>query len=893
MTDINKSYILGSSDECDIVLRTQNVALKHMEITPMGNNAYKVRSLNHKSGLYYKSKAVDEATVHIGDVLQIGRQPVSVQWIAARIYQSTLNSKPKTQGETEIIDTKIIGRESPADILLNHPSVSRQHAEVLFSGGGILLRDLNSNNGTFVNGRRITDWTEVTDRDQIRFGGRRISPSVLDRWLLDHNDDENFFHQVVSYNLPQKGEILIGRAADADIVIDDSTVSSHHARLLIANGKMTVIDLGSSNGTFVNGTAVRKATLTTASQLQVGQVIIEFGEDGLKANQLLDVKLDAVDINLKVKNKQGSDFIQLVNNVSISIAPSEMVALMGPSGAGKTSLLDVLSGKRRPTSGLVLINNIPLHDNISETRHLIGFVPQDDVMHRDLTVFEVLYHAAKLKLPKHTTNQNIIEKVDRLITQMGLAHIRNQTIGDEKTRGISGGQRKRVNIAIELITSPRLLFLDEPTSGLDAQSTLELLQILRGLADEGQTIIMTIHQPRKEAFLLLDNLILLANGGRLAYYGPIADIDDYFANVTKIRREPNSNPADYVLDILELSSLEAEEWQNLYTQNILFEDFLQPRIQNLQPVETTYQSVRPSFFSQYPVLLSTYMKRKLRDRSTLFIQLAQAPVIGILLAELFAQEGLALASMNMSPELLLLFDRIPGLQANVQLQNGMHPTIFLLVASVFWLGCSNVARELVADRSIYIRERRALLRTSAYLTSIFTYQFFLSFIQVLQIWILVFFIVQPSLSFIQGLASLLLISCCGVGIGLAISATAKNEVSALSAIPLLLIPQLMLGGYIKLYGSLQMHPIFSWLTDFMPIRWGFQLLLSTEYSLIIQNFQENNKDMGMFKTVDSVIGFSTDWIEPAIFLSCILGCSFLWSYILLRKDDIKNFIQPS
>ena len=162
---------------------------------------------------------MEEATVQIGDVLQIGRQPVSVQWLAARIYQSTLSDKPKMQGETEIIDTKIIGREPPADILLNHPSVSRQHAEVLFSGGGIMLRDLNSNNGTFVNGHRISDWTEVTDRDQIRFGGKRISPTVLDRWLLDNNDDDNFFHQVVSYDLPQKGEILIGRASDCDIIM--------------------------------------------------------------------------------------------------------------------------------------------------------------------------------------------------------------------------------------------------------------------------------------------------------------------------------------------------------------------------------------------------------------------------------------------------------------------------------------------------------------------------------------------------------------------------------------------------------------------------------------------------------------------------------------------------
>ena len=287
-----------------------------------------------------------------------------------------------------------------------------------------------------------------------------------------------------------------------------------------------------------SGTTTTGFPLPNASFMYVAGNL--FGQDGVAGNRYLDVRLDAVMVKLDVKDINSSDRITLVNNVSISVGAGEMVALMGPSGAGKTSLLDVLSGKRRPSEGQVLINNIPLHDHIAETKHLIGFVPQDDVMHRDLTVFEVLHHAAKLKLPSDMDHDALVEKVDRLITQMGLAHIRDQIIGDEKTRGISGGQRKRVNIAIELITSPRLLFLDEPTSGLDAQSTLELLQILRGLADEGQTIIMTIHQPRKEAFLLLDNLILLANGGRLAFFGPVTEIDEYFYRVTKIQRDDRS-----------------------------------------------------------------------------------------------------------------------------------------------------------------------------------------------------------------------------------------------------------------------------------------------------------------------------------------------------------------
>ena len=334
-----------------------------------------------------------------------------------------------------------------------------------------------------------------------------------------------------------------------------------------------------------------------------------------------EIRIDA--FNLVRELPSGK---RLLDDVSLSIYPGEMVALMGPSGAGKTTLLELLTGQREATKGAVLLNGRDLLKSWGEFRHTIGYVPQDDIMHRDLTVYEALFHAAKLRLPRDLPTEAVEAHVEKLMNRMGLLPLKDSIIGSEKVRGISGGQRKRVNIAMELITEPSLLFLDEPTSGLDASSTLEVLQLLRKLADSGKTIILTIHQPRIEAYGLMDNLILLAKGGHLAYFGPAkGQAVHYFEERVAAKKPTEKNPADFIMDVLE--SKPELIGRALISNQVPMSDLFRIAWGKSKKTRNMLPPKGRSLLSQFYVLLTRYSRRKLRDRTALTIQLLQAPVI--------------------------------------------------------------------------------------------------------------------------------------------------------------------------------------------------------------------------------------------------------------------------
>ena len=393
------------------------------------------------------------------------------------------------------------------------------------------------------------DWTPCTPNDALQLGNYLVPKNMLYDWWDRLTSVSGFVTRNVAddFSFPSSGTVTIGRNPQSSIIIEDPTVSWDHAKIEIKDNQMEVFDLGSSNGVFIDDQRLSQGQFTKNNRLRVGAVTINLQDPTVMSGEVprAEVRLDALDLTRILPNG-----IKILDEVKLSIYPGEMVALMGPSGAGKTTLLETLTGQRKATSGQVLVNGKDLNGHWEEFKHHIGYVPQEDVMHRDLTVYEVIYHTAKLRLPSDFPESAIVETVERIITRIGLAHIQHSIIGGETVRGISGGQRKRVNIALELLTEPTLLFLDEPTSGLDSSSTLEVLQILRSLADNGKTIIMTIHQPRLEVIKLLNNMILLAKGGKLAYYGP-ADASHYFTKQTGWEKPDEMNPADFVMDLLE------------------------------------------------------------------------------------------------------------------------------------------------------------------------------------------------------------------------------------------------------------------------------------------------------------------------------------------------------
>jgi len=240
----------------------------------------------------------------------------------------------------------------------------------------------------------------------------------------------------------------------------------------------------------------------------------------------------------------------ILEGVSGKFKSGRLTAIMGPSGCGKTSMLSVLSGRANygHTSGHVYINGE--RSNISKYKKVVGFVPQEDVMIRILTVEEIMEYSAVTRVSSDISNEELKCHVEEVVQLLNLDRIRDSIIGDEDVRGISGGQRKRVNIAMEWVASPGMLFLDEPTSGLDSTSSIEVCQVLRNLAhNAGLTIVAVIHQPRYEIFRMFDDIALLGVGGRPVYLGPTDQVENYFKNLNYYC-PPNINPADYYLDVI-------------------------------------------------------------------------------------------------------------------------------------------------------------------------------------------------------------------------------------------------------------------------------------------------------------------------------------------------------
>jgi ABC transport system ATP-binding/permease protein len=818
---IISTLLVGSDHVCDIVIDHPSVSPYHINVSEMSDGRYLIEDLGSDEGTFVHGYLETRAMLDLEDVIQLGRRPVEILYFAS-FFGADVLLDTEDASTAELMTELKIGSDPNSNIHLDLPVISPSHATITLDNDGIRITDLHSDFGTFVNGTRIYGDTILRLHDRLMLGGYPIPRQVLRQWWLmlvsaEQKETKAKLHSAI----PLNGSLLIGRSPDCEITVDHPTVSWNHAKLIVRDGIQEIVDLGSANGTFVDERLVRRCFLRPKGKLRLGAAQVPLSQSHLSKGKISqEIRISADGVKRELKNG-----LVILDTLSLSILPGEMVALMGPSGAGKTTLLEILSGKTIPQEGRVLLNEKDIFSAWEEFRHSIGYVPQDDILHRDLTVFEVLFHAARLRLPADVPKVELTRQIDSLLTRMGLAHIRESIIGDEHNRGISGGQRKRVNIAIELLTEPSLLFLDEPTSGLDAKSTLEVMSILRQLASNGKTIIMTIHQPRLEAFEMLDNLILMSKGGKLAYYGPASNAVSFTAEHSGRTPREDGNPADFVIDTLENPKVTSDEWKNHYIQSEYYKSFVESRLADQKQIthELTYFA-RP-FFSQFINLFNRYSKRKLRDHNSLLIQLAQAPVIGLLLGFLFTNSGGEFRGLEIPAAL----EKIPVLIDLLQLQNGIHPTLFLISAASFWLGCSNVARELVSGRAIFLREKRAGLRSSAYLMAIFTYQVLLCMIQTLLISGFVAFYVDLSAPFFNVWGLLILTGASGISIGLLISSFSKTEIAAISFIPIILIPQLMLAGYIKLYGLLQEVPWQNHLADLMPIRWSFEALTIMEY----------------------------------------------------------------
>ncbi|MFM9058302.1 MAG: FHA domain-containing protein [Planctomycetaceae bacterium] len=698
-----------------------------------------------------------------------------------------------------------IGAAPSADIRVASPYVSSWHCRLTHDGRDWLLEDLGSTNGTFVNGARITRPTVVSPSDRVTLGANEPLPwpprapgTTGDR----------------SVRLPPAGRtFVIGRAASCDVVLDRPMVSARHAALEHHGGEWLVRDLGSTNGTFVAG---RKITAPTGVQagdsISLGSCQILLVADTPAPSGAPPATPPAIDVQAVAVELGGRS---LLHDVSMPVPAGSLVGIMGPSGAGKSTLLAALVGSQRPTAGRVLVAGADLHARFDEFRGRIGFVPQDDILHADLTVRQALWYSARLRLPRDYSAAEIRSRVATVMADLGLTGLEDARIGSADRRGVSGGQRKRVNVALELITDPPILVLDEPTSGLSSTEALALVRLLAGLAAGGKTVVLTIHQPGIEILKLLDGLAVVARdestgqAGTLAWYGPAwPDAAAFF--------EPDSGAADPDAVLRGLARRRVADWQRDWRASPAHEAWVAGRATppgTPAPVAAGRTMAPGEPVRQWGVLVRRLLAVTAADAWATTVLLAQAPIIALLVVLVFGPQA----------------RRPVEAAAWVPLSKTLATVAFVLAISAIWFGCSNAAREIVAEYPIYRRERMVGLSRAAYVASKVVVLAGVCAVQCAVLLAIVRTGCALAVPWNAAFVPLFLAANVAVAIGLCMSATVRSAETAAVLLPLVILPMVILGGI--LLALPEMPAAVAMLADAVPSRWAFERLLAAEAAI--------------------------------------------------------------
>lgn len=478
----------------------------------------------------------------------------------------------------------------------------------------------------------------------------------------------------------------IGRALENELVVSDLQVSRLHAEFTATpDGRFEIRDLGSHNGTYVNGQPIAKSgTVLLGPNDIVGVGHSTFRLVGDRLEEFVDtgeVSFSARHLTVTVDGGK-----QILKDVSFGVPEKSLVAVIGPSGSGKSTLLKALTGYRPADQGDVLYDNRNLYKQFAELRQRIGLVPQDDILHKELTVKKALKYAAKLRFPGDTAEAEREARIGEVLGELKL-----DIHKDKKITSLSGGQRKRVSVALELLTKPSLIFLDEPTSGLDPGMDRDVMQLLRGLADDGRTVLVVTHSVAELASC--DKLLVMAPGGSVAYFGPPEEALNFFGYSTWADVfSAFENYRDYDW---------AGRWRGSQHYQMYAADIDAVAAQSV--AMPTAQQMRPpkpqSWGSQLWTLIRRYVSVIASDKGFMGLMLVLPAVLGVVSLVIPAEFGLGLPD--------------PPSQFN-----GKAGTIMLIIAvGMCFSGAANSVRELIKERVIYERERATGLSRSAYLMS--------------------------------------------------------------------------------------------------------------------------------------------------------------------------------
>lgn len=741
--------------------------------------------------------------------------------------------------------TYTIGRAADCALILDNPRVSRVHLQLSWDGHRWIADDPGSSNGTWLGSQPQTNLAIENDVVLVLGGDRgaeiHLSPKAdagsmnavapepastgrhgvppiyvepegrgVRAQPADNQPVGGYrfseLSQVIDSNLfvetqalaPAGSTISVGRGPTNTVSLtDDLLVSRRHAELQLDGADSgTLRDIGSSNGTYVDGERITTATITSDSVITVGNTnlvlrngqLVEFRDSGLLSFGLRDLTVTA------------NDGQPILDAVSVDIPARSLVGVLGPSGAGKSTLVKAIVGAVPVRSGKVLYGGVDLVSQLTATRRSIGYVPQDDILHGQLTVTQTLTYAARLRLASDATADEIEALLERVLAELSLTGHEHKRVDQ-----LSGGQRKRVSTAMELLTSPPLLVLDEPSSGLDPGNEMTLMELLASLAnqdntdpnsndpdhdDTGRRVLVVTHSV--QSLQQCDYLLVLAPGGHLAFFGRPADLCEYFE-------------VDQAAEVFQRLENEPIDWTAKFESSSHSQGLVHVEPALAKTVELPKAPPALKWTTQFRLLVSRYARIVFGDRANALLLAAQAPVIGLMLALISSDAFSPPEGQAPSRVLLLLLG---------------------LTLSITYLGASNSVREVVKERAIFQRERALGLSASAYIVSKLA---ILGLITVGQA-LLLFFIgtstagqpfadalVLPGGARTEVMAFIVLTGLAAVALGLLVSALVDSADKAMTLLPVALLGMYLLSGGPT---NLEDTPGLREVSQINSVRWG-------------------------------------------------------------------------
>ncbi|MET9296348.1 FHA domain-containing protein [Streptomyces sp. NPDC003077] len=670
--DSSRTYTLGRDPQGDMVLDDARVSWRHAMVR-WGGRSWVIEDLGSTNGTYVQGQRVHQmeigpgSTVHLGNATDGPRLHLSTS-APADLYDAQTTMTPRQEAPGPGWAAPPAGqRPRPAAY---EPTPPRRLP------GQQQVPAHDSQQAPYIpQQQRVPQERPAQERP----GGPAAGDGALPPVYGDRSPTT--FHRL------DLGRVMrIGRALENDLVVSDLQVSRHHAEFRATpDGKYEIRDLGSHNGTYVNGQPLgRSGSAVLGPNDIVGVGHSTFRLVGDRLEEFVDtgeVSFSARHLTVTVEGGK-----QILKDVSFGVPEKSLIAVIGPSGSGKSTLLKALTGYRPADQGDVLYDNRNLYKQFAELRQRIGLVPQDDILHKELSVQKALRYAAKLRFPGDTAETEREARIDEVLRELKL-----DIHKDKKVTSLSGGQRKRVSVALELLTKPSLIFLDEPTSGLDPGMDRDVMQLLRGLADDGRTVLVVTHSVAELA--LCDKLLVMAPGGGVAYFGPPEEALNFFqydswADVFSAFE----NYRDYDW----MGRWRGSPHYQMYAADI---DAVAAQSVAIQPPPARMQKSQ-GWGSQLWTLIRRYVSVLASDRGFLGLMIILPAVLGVVSILIPSEFGLGYGPLNKG-------------RAN----RDASTILLILAVGMCFSGAANSVRELIKERVIYERERATGLSRSAYLMS--------------------------------------------------------------------------------------------------------------------------------------------------------------------------------